>query len=66
MCECISDMNAKLAEHNTAVVVPLLGQARMMVETYQVETGRGKKKAAKLFANYCPMCGEQYSAGGPA
>lgn len=61
MCNCITEINANLCEHNTALTVPLLGQARAILSTYQVETGRGKKKAAYVFANYCPFCGEKYA-----
>lgn len=60
MCDCIREMNDHLREHNTAIVVPLLGETRAMVETYQIETGRGKKRAARVFANYCPFCGGKY------
>lgn len=61
-CNCITEMNDKLREHNTALTVPLLGQPRAILSTYQVETGRGKKKAAYVFANYCPFCGDKYAA----
>lgn len=60
-CGCISEMNERLAEHNTVLTVPMLGPARAILSTYQRETGRGKKKAAYVFANYCPFCGIKYA-----
>lgn len=59
-CNCITDMDAKLAEYNTVLTKPMLGTPRAILSTYQLETGRGKKKAAYVFANYCPFCGERY------
>lgn len=61
MCDCISKMNDVLREHNTALTVPLLGEPRALVDVYQVETGRGKKRAVHVFANHCPFCGEKYA-----
>lgn len=63
MCDCISTVNAMLAEHNTALTVPIQfggGPARLVVDTHQIESGRGKKKAAIMCATFCPFCGERY------
>lgn len=60
-CECISIVDAKLAERNTRITLPLMLGAdqtpRPMIVTEQVETGRGKKKAVGMFATFCPFCG---------
>lgn len=68
-CDCISTVNAMLAERNTKLMLPITFSSlndptepqRLMVVTDQIETGRGKKKAAGMFATYCPFCGVSYS-----
>ena len=64
-CDCIETMNAKLAEHNTRIMIPITFGAdqtvRPMIETVQIESGRGKQKAVGLFATFCPFCGVKYS-----
>lgn len=63
MCECINKVNADLKQHNTMLVFTLLGNpSRAVIDTMQVETGRGKKKAAAVIATFCPFCGERYEA----
>lgn len=60
-CGCIAEMNERLAEHNTTLVFTfLLRPNKVCVETTQIETGRGKKKAVRVVANFCPFCGEKY------
>jgi hypothetical protein len=67
-CDCIDVVNAKLAERNTRLLLPItLSQLanpdepqRLLVETEQVERGRGKKKACSMFATFCPFCGVAY------
>jgi hypothetical protein len=69
-CKCIDDVDAKLAERNTRVMLPIMLGAdqtpRAMIVTEQVETGRGKKKAVGMFASYCPFCGTAYPSRGEA
>lgn len=61
MCNCISNINADLKSHNTLLVFTLLGNPpRVIIDTTQIETGRGKKKAVAVVATYCPFCGERY------
>lgn len=60
MCDCVATTDAAMKEHNTAIVVPLLGPARCLVETYRIEKRRDGKRPVHLFANYCPFCGEKY------
>lgn len=60
-CDCISIVDAKLAERNTRIMLPLMLSAdqtsRPMIVTDQIETGRGKQKAVGMFATFCPFCG---------
>lgn len=65
-CDCIETVNVKLKQYNTQ-----LSQAwkmtnspdeGLMLETEQIETGRGKKKAVSMFLTYCPFCGEKYGS----
>ena len=63
-CNCIETVNAKLAGRNTRIMIPIMFGAdqtvRPMIETEQIETGRGKQKAVGLFATFCPFCGSSY------
>lgn len=65
-CNCIETVNEKLATRNTRLTQALMfGKANhpgLMLETEQVETGRGKQKAVSMFLNYCPFCGTKYAA----
>lgn len=64
-CHCIKKIDAKLAERNTRIMLPIMlsadQTARPMIVTDQIETGRGKKKACGLFATFCPFCGASLS-----
>ncbi len=64
-CSCIEMVNARLAERNTRMMLPIMfGEdqtRRPMIETEQVETGRGKPKAVAMFATFCPFCGTSYA-----
>jgi len=66
-CDCIEDVNARLAERNTRIMLPIMlgadQTARPMIETEQIEKGRGKAKACGMFATYCPFCGVLISSG---
>jgi len=63
MCECIAKVNEQMKQHNTMLVFTLLGSpSRVIIDTVQVEAGRGKKKAAAVIASFCPFCGERYAA----
>lgn len=63
-CDCIDTVNEMLAAHNTRLNLPmtmayLMGNEpqRLLVETTQIETGRGKPKAKAMFSTFCPFCG---------
>lgn len=65
-CTCIETVDAMLAPHNTRLMIPIIltgDQApKVMIVTYQIETGRGKKRAKGMFATFCPFCGVPYVA----
>jgi hypothetical protein len=65
-CNCVTEINEMLAERNTRLSQAWVmakfadGNPNLMVQTEQIETGRGKKKAATMFINFCPFCGTKY------
>lgn len=63
-CDCIATIDAKLAERNTRIMLPIMLGAdqtpRPMIVTDQIQSGRGKPKACGLFATFCPFCGTSY------
>ncbi len=65
-CNCIAEVDAKLAERNTRIMLPIMLGAdqtpRAMIVTDQIETGRGEQKAVGMFATFCPFCGVSYTA----
>ncbi|MBB3453939.1 redox-regulated HSP33 family molecular chaperone [Rhizobium sp. BK313] len=65
-CTCVETINEKLKEHNTRLTQAwVLGGTThpgLMLQTDQIETGRGKPKAVAMFLTYCPFCGTKYAA----
>ncbi len=63
-CECIAEVNKKLAERNTQILLPMFvmkGPVVPFVETRKLnEKKRGKPVA--MFASFCPFCGLKYEA----
>lgn len=66
-CNCADEVDAKLAERNTRLTRALMfsKQGRennpdLMLQTEQIETGRGKQKAISMFITFCPFCGVEY------
>lgn len=62
-CDCIETVNAKLAEHNAQILLPMFvlggGPKRPFIETTKLdEKKRGKPPA--MFATFCPFCGKPY------
>jgi hypothetical protein len=63
-CECVKEINEKLASRNTRLTQAIVFGGRdhdgLMLQTEQVESGRGKQKAVAMFLTYCPFCGVKY------
>lgn len=66
MCNCVQLVNRELAKHNTHIdmvdtISMVTGQfeQRMAVPTARIDT-RKRKGPMKVFATFCPMCGEEY------
>ncbi|TCT37461.1 hypothetical protein [Martelella mediterranea] len=63
-CNCLEDIEAKLAERNTEIQTDIIFHyvdgVRPHIQTRQIETGRGKAKAVSMLASYCPFCGTKY------
>lgn len=62
-CDCITAVDAMLAERNTRIMLPITfggGPVRPMIVTEQIEKGRGKPRPCGMFATFCPFCGESY------
>ncbi len=63
-CTCIETVNEKLATRNTRLSQAIMFQEAnhpgLMLETDQIEKGRGKPKAVSMFLTYCPFCGVKY------
>jgi len=63
-CTCIETVNEKLATRNTRLSQAFMfheaNHPGLMLETDQIEKGRGKPKAVSMFLTYCPFCGVKY------
>ena len=70
MCECIAQMNEGLMEHNTKLEIPIVtrtseaaynlsASTRVVIATEKIES-RKRTGPVKLFASFCPFCGEKY------
>ena len=67
MCKCIDEVNVRLEEYNTRLVIPLVfsisGSPKMViVATEKIETKK-RGKPMRLYATYCPFCGSPYPKG---
>jgi hypothetical protein len=70
MCDCLSMVNRELAKHNTHVdLVDTINmttgkfEQRMAIPTARTNT-RKRGSPMKVFATFCPMCGEKYPETG--
>lgn len=66
-CNCVADFNERLKNYNTRIIEGLIRiddswVTRPMIASEQIETGRGKKKPAKVVPSFCPFCGNPYLA----
>ena len=65
-CDCISVMDAKLADHNTRIAVtfgfPRDGSPPYTRPTIQTEKLESRKRVGPAIAlpSFCPFCGEKY------
>ena len=68
MCNCIQAVNNELAKHkaNTEIYVPftLSKITRVCIETEKID-GNKRGKPMKVFASFCPFCGQKYAAQQP-
>ncbi len=59
MCNCIVNVNERLALHNTCIHMPLFGPALPFIETIKLDEKK-RGKPTKMFATFCPFCGEKF------
>lgn len=60
MCKCIERLDERLAEFNTRIALPWFGPQLPMIETLKADE-RKRIRPRKIFASFCPFCGEEYS-----
>lgn len=63
-CDCISTVNATLAERNTRLTEAIVFGRRsdrptIMLQTEVIEKKRGARPAS-MFLSFCPFCGTKY------
>ena len=72
MCDCINVINAKLeeADINTKLDIPIafsvgegLSAKGVLIATAKLDK-RNRQKPSRVFASYCPFCGQPYNANG--
>lgn len=61
-CDCIATIQAKLDERNTLLIVAggVNCPERVVLWTEKAQAGRGKPKASRVLATFCPFCGVRY------
>lgn len=67
MCNCIERANKVLAEKSTAIETVMtfkdgVMHARLCVPTRRTD-GSKRKSPLRVFASFCPLCGEKISEG---
>lgn len=69
-CECINDLNAKLAEHNTRLSMTIafrevrgktVGNAYPSIQTEACLKKRGQRPMV-VMPDFCPWCGVKYDS----
>lgn len=68
VCNCIDEVDAKLAEHNATVVTTLGLFNNPRRVSLEVEKSDAKKrgKPPRLIATFCPFCGTRYASSAAA
>lgn len=61
-CDCISETNKLLAEHNTVLVTTMFRKPDAVVVATDKLASKQRGKPALMIASFCPFCGEPYSA----
>jgi hypothetical protein len=61
MCDCMDEVNAKLAERNTKIELPWFGPQLPRVITMKLDDKK-RGKPMGMFCTFCPFCGEKYQA----
>jgi hypothetical protein len=59
-CETCVEIDALMKERNTEFTRNIFQFERHLIDTVQIETGRGKAKAATFAASFCPLCGKKW------
>lgn len=61
-CDCIQQVNAKLADQNTMLISVIFdGTERVLLRTERIKSLRDGKKATNVPAAFCPVCGQPYA-----
>ena len=58
-CNCIAEVNEKLAERNGELSITLWPVIRPILETNKVDT-KMRVRPPMIVATYCPFCGTKY------
>ena len=64
MCDCITDVNRLLAEHNGRLVCTYNLTSGRDYPKLEVEKAdrKNRKKPPLMIPTFCPFCGERYKA----
>ena len=63
MCDCLSDLNAKLKPEGQCVDATMFGIGKattMLIRTDKWVHENRRKKSSRVIASFCPFCGEKY------
>lgn len=64
-CDCITEMDAKLSEHNTRLAPTFLfggGRSEMRVHLTTQKINTRNRESMSAIATFCPFCGVAYRA----
>lgn len=65
MCDCISETNKLLAEHNTTLVTTMFRKPDAVVIATDKRDSKQRGRPALMVASFCPFCGERYAVKQP-